>query len=866
MRRFLSLALAMASFATSPLSAQGWTLNTAYEQLALNPRDPYLQYVVLQLARRDGRADEYARRIRSLRPGDGRRGGRQVDLFDLFTGALAVQESLQLDTMRARPAAKPSMEDVDVSTLQGPTVTSHPWKEMLGSHEPKLSPLSGMVPEDFYLVEFRSVSKLLSILESGDLWAVHLFQQVAHDATSYDGAGRIRRQLAIETTRLLRPFYDRFVDEIGACGSDLYLREGSDMTLLFRLSQPLLFQARMNQFLATALKTNKGAVREDGKLLDVPFVHVRTPDRSVHVFSAYPRKNLHVRSNSKAALARVLAAIAGKGEDGKPVKRLADTDEFRYIRHLLPYQAPEEDGFIYLSDPFIRRIVGPTVKLTEQRRMVCYNHLRMIGHAALLYRSEQGENAKSLAALDETRCTPGSFGAGRLACPDGGKYRLGASGLCGVCSHHGTADALRPGIEIPVRRVSTGEATGYRSFVTEYSRYWRQFFDPIAIRLRVTPKSYRIETLVLPLIDNSVYTMLAETLGGPPEPLEATPVPTTNIFTVAFKLDKERLVGSGVGEFLSGMQGRRSGAIEPEETMSFLEKGVGNQVALNVCDARPMFDFSLPSFMGRAFGSFNRNPLQDEALWISFLVTSLNAPVYLSIPVVDAKIVDGFLAKLERDLVKLPHARGRNWWDPEFDTYRLPDRNGCVIRSTSIGFGPVKWRLFWARIGDGLYIASKKSVLDSIMGARPVANGPKGHTMIRIRPKHWARVLTDFQLGWAENNRLACLNNVGPITGVARSLGSVQADSILSTACEIHGASLFCPEGGDYKWAANARVITCSVHGTPAAPRQPVAPSLDSDLGRLLARFKGLTATLTFLPEGLRAVVEIEHSGLIGGR
>ena len=162
MRRFLILALAMASFAASPLSAQGWTLDTAFEQLARSPRDPYLQYLVLQLARRDGRVDEYAHSIRSMSRQDWRRERDQVDLFDLFTGALAVQESLQLDTMRARPAVMSSKEEVDVATLQGPTVTSHPWKKMLGAHEPKLSPLSGMVPEDFYLVEFRSVSGRLA--------------------------------------------------------------------------------------------------------------------------------------------------------------------------------------------------------------------------------------------------------------------------------------------------------------------------------------------------------------------------------------------------------------------------------------------------------------------------------------------------------------------------------------------------------------------------------------------------------------------------------------------------------------------------------------------------------------------------------
>ena len=184
---------------------------------------------------------------------------------------------------------------------------------------------------------------------------------------------------------------------------------------------------------------------------------------------------------------RVLAAIAGKGADGKPVRRLADTDEFKYIRHLMPRGAAEEDGFIYLSDPFIRRIVGPVVKLTEQRRLICYNHLRMLGHAALLYRGEKGEYPASIATLEKAKCTPG----GQFACPDGGEYRLGKSGQHGVCTHHGAAHALRPGIEIPVQRVTAEEAAGYTSFVRNYSLYWRTFFDPIAIRLRIESSEVR---------------------------------------------------------------------------------------------------------------------------------------------------------------------------------------------------------------------------------------------------------------------------------------------------------------------------------------------------------------------------------------
>src|ERR671935_2781354 len=105
-----------------------------------------------------------------------------------------------------------------------------------------------------------------------------------------------------------------------------------------------------------------------------------------------------------------------------------------YIRTLMPRGAKEEDGFIYLSDPFIRRLVGPQLKLTERRRVLCYNHLRMIGHAALLYRTQHGKVPGSLEELAKAGCAPGEFGKGDLVCPDGGRYALADDGLTGTCS------------------------------------------------------------------------------------------------------------------------------------------------------------------------------------------------------------------------------------------------------------------------------------------------------------------------------------------------------------------------------------------------------------------------------------------------
>ncbi|MBS0265130.1 MAG: DUF1559 domain-containing protein [Planctomycetes bacterium] len=1111
-----------------------YTLETALEQLRLYPKDASLQYITLQLARREGRLPEVFtefERIASDRlPVNGRRG--DIDLFSIFTGALAVQESLQLDTMRGpqpradrmpgagQPApnlrgirngflgvVKEGLKDlVDVASLPGPTIKSHPWEQMLGGQHPDVGQLSKLVPDDYFFAEFRSLNKCLDVLDSGDLWAKHLLHQTAGEARSQQVGDRLKRQLAVESNPLVRPFYDLVVEDVAFTGSDLFFNEGSDLTLLFRFKQPEVFKARMQGFLDSAEKSDKFVQRTTGQYQGVDYIHLSNYDRTVHVYSAYPQPNLHVRSNSLTALQRVLNSIQGKTPEGAVVRRLGDTPEFQYIRTLMKRGDPAEDGFLYLSDPFIRRLVGPTLKLTERRRVLCYNHLRMIGHASLLYQSEHDHSPDSLAILEKTQCAPGLFGTGDLACPDHGKYTLTADGTAGVCSVHGQAHNLVPCCEHPVTRVTREEATEYQAFLNAYNNYWRTFFDPIAIRIQATPEQYRLETIILPLIDNSIYQGLATALGGTPEPLDGLPVPPRNIFSLNFRLDKTNLAAlAGITDtapdtasdtaaaqpqaddarrvanlrqiavalhnyhdaygrfpatairspegkpllswrvallpylenadlyqefhlnepwdsehnkkliermpavfrtlpakaesphrtsylapvgptlmFTGDKEGTKiasvtdgtsntlllvqaddehavtwtkpddlvvdlkkpaanlaqhtntghlvllaDGAVAhlraeiPQETLAalftrngsevvdlsspnivydrgpensgarpfwlwglseeqlarlnvprLLLKGLGNQVGLHAYDSTPTFDFNLPAFLGEALGTFSRRgpALNNEILPISFLIASLNAPVYASFAVQDTTIVDDFLGRLDRMLAQIARQPpDRGWFRIQNDFYRYQGTQGHDVRCQSLGFGPVKFRLFWARIGQNLYISSKAHILDDLAAAdqavqkagtagAPKPGGPVGHGLFAIRARNWDQVLPDYRLGWAENNRHACLDNLGPLTTAARANSVLRSGpEVCRCADQLHGVHFFCPDGGHYELDAAGRGMTCSAHGSAQTPRQGAAPAKDQALGKLLSTFTGLEATLTFLEDGLHAVVTIRR-------
>jgi hypothetical protein len=135
-------------------------------------------------------------------------------------------------------------------------------------------------------------------------------------------------------------------------------------------------------------------------------------------------------------------------------------------------------------------------------------------------------------------------------------------------------------------------------------------------------------------------------------------------------------------------------------------------------------------------------------------------------------------------------------------------------------------------------------------------------------------VLADYRLGWAENEREACLNNLGPLSNVSRALaarapgggdaapapnGEERSRAVVELAGRLHAAHYFCPEGGAYEVAPDGLNVSCTVHGGALAPRQTTAPSERSPAGRTMRALSGATATLTFTQEGLHAVVTVDR-------
>jgi hypothetical protein len=311
-----------------------------------------------------------------------------------------------------------------------------------------------------------------------------------------------------------------------------------------------------------------------------------------------------------------------------------------------------------------------------------------------------------------------------------------------------------------------------------------------------------------------------------------------------------------------------------------LDQGLGNQIGFHVYDAEPHVDFNLPMFFGDTIRLLNGQSDMDALIGFGlFLLSSANSPAYISLPVQDAALVDDFLDAL--DAVSAALARCKNL-DPfdlgiQADFYRLVHPSKVVIRGNGIQFGPVKWRFFTARIGKAFYIATKQYILEDLIAAEAGRDskkdsGPSAHAMIRVRPENWNKTLADYRLGWSENNRQACLCNLGPLSQVGRTFGVAvkrgeysdalarrHSRDICRLADRLHAVHFFCPEGGDYLLDREGRAVTCSVHGWNQQPRQHAIGHDRADGNTPLRDFGGMTIILTFLDDGLRAVLTIDR-------
>ncbi|MEN8151255.1 MAG: hypothetical protein ABFS86_15675 [Planctomycetota bacterium] len=440
-------------------------------------------------------------RPRNPRPG---RPGEFEDTFAMITGGRALSENLSLDqVMESDPSDDAATVPLD--EIEGVTVAPFDWKARLGDRKPALDPLARCIPADQHALFFPSFDAMVKLVDEADAHGTPVLQWLETSAVDAGTRQRYERQLRLELDGLARTFGPKLVKSVAVTGSDLYLRTGTDVAVIFEAKNVALLDATLKEW-----RAKNGRTPGTGSKARASF-QARLGDGAIVV------------TNSHAQLERLVRTTAGE------VPSLATLDEYRCFRAEYPKDEPET-AFLMITDETLRRWCSPRWRIAASRRTRA---------AAIL--------AEMQARLADGNRDPLEAG-----------FDLGDVTIEGDHVHsglYGTLDSLTPISEMAFDKVTEAERDGYARWKRGYETNWKAYYDPIAARVHLDGDTLDLDLTVLPLQLGSDYEQMI-TLAGDSKirPGAGDPHPQSLLHYI-FAIDRKSKPMKDLGGMSVGMTG-----------------------------------------------------------------------------------------------------------------------------------------------------------------------------------------------------------------------------------------------------------------------------------------------------------------------
>lgn len=765
------------------------------------------------------------------------RGDDNVDLYSVATGSLAIQESLQYRVQLSAGNSK-LKKSIPIQSLVGPKIKSHPFTEMIGNKQSVGFEIDKLVPHDQYYAHFSTISAEIALTDLLDQWGSSLLQSLEVTARDRRVKERILGQLNLQLSSLTKLFGDYVIGDLAITGNDPFINDGSDITVIMNIKNGAIFNQAVIQQQQERQRTQPDALLTKINYQDKEITTFTTKDRSLSSYSI-TLGSYFVVANSLAAIQRVIDSSSGR------IKSLNDAEDYRYMRTIFPGRANEEDGFIYLSDAFIRRVVGAEQKIARLRQLKCIVQLRSIENAALLYRIENPDASITLDKLIKEDW----IDANRLQCESGGEFQLNSEGSV-TCSVHGSLHYLKPLIEIPSVAATNEEAAGYKQFVDQYNQYWRTYFDPVGIRFQVKDR-IEVETCILPLIENSIYDGLRETIGG--ESTSLKPIQQrSSIATLSVKINRK---GDIAKSFLRGLV---SNDLISQENQALVDL-LGDEFSINFCDSSPLV--SINSEMAGQFLVGSRGMFRGDSFFLGILLSAITLPIYVTVDINQPANAD---AALDRYLTAISFSsRYRsNRFMQATEYYTFESYKGIKIRAIVVDLFVVKLRLFTAIVDNRLVVATQRQTLTNLIDQNAqgtiAKREEKGNLLLELRPQAFDLMKQNTSIHWQEKMRETCFTNL-PSTRLLLSRLGVTEDRLANESLKRFGFLPYCPSGGSYQFDKESGAVFCSVHGSLLSSQQPLESNGKEPFINFLESLERLSVVLRFTPEGLYTKVVIKR-------
>lgn len=411
-------------------------------------------------------------------------------------------ESLRIATLRRtnlRTEAKAEAADQ-------PVPAAIPWEPLAApAADPQvdIEPLAKRVPQEWFYIRFGQFENYLWFNrlqeDFGDFSRMITLRGFDPQLTR-----RMQQQLALQLNALAEIFGPTIVADIALIGSDLYLREGAALGVLFQARNALL-GVDLNRQRAAAQEAEK---ERGGKLETVTIAGrevslLSTPDNRVRSFYVADG-DYHLVTSSQALVQRFL-------ELHPETESLGASAEFRHARSVMP-TSREDTIFVYFSAAFFQNLISPQYQIELARRLRAATDLELLQLATWAGRVE-GLPAASVADLMRGGLLPAGFD--RRA--DGSGPVLVDGQLHD--SLRGGRGSFAPIPDVPVRAVTPSEAAEFAAKADYYGTNWKQM-DPLLVGVKrfalQEPNRERlvIEAHVAPFAEDK-YGWLMSLLGPP---------------------------------------------------------------------------------------------------------------------------------------------------------------------------------------------------------------------------------------------------------------------------------------------------------------------------------------------------------------
>lgn len=725
-----------------------------------------------------------------------------VDLFRSFSGSQSIQAPLQFQML----SGGKSMGDLNqhVSDIPGPDLRHHDYGALLEQQKekgalPNPHAISQLIPHDQYMMVFNSVEALTEALDLSFLWGEGVARLFSLRAQDHQLRDKLQEQLMLPRGDIEQLSREDVVGAFAITGGDFFMLEGTDVSVVFELNQPATYD---DQFIRWMEETKEKFPDLDERSFNYRGHQIKayyTANRIVSSFSVRHQEH-QIVSNSHRAVRRILDAVLGDQPN------LSQQLDYQYLTTRLPPSDEASDGYFYASQAFLMRQVAPDSKISEKRRLQCFNNLVMLNNASLFYRLEHGRSPEKLSDLVE-----GKFiDMGKTICPHGGAYAFDSEHDSCTCSLHNRLRYLTPNQELSVLKVSQSEKQQYQQYKLRYSGFWQRLFNPVAVRLKTSPR-VTLETCVLPHLNGSFYRDFQSMVDKNPRTIDLTRIAPSAVASTVLAVGQER-----AADYLKMIPGVNA-ALKTDPTLTDLA-WLGDQVGIHFCDGETALQID-PAFLGDAvpmLGALNAS----QQLLASGAVMATGMPIYATIDVNQPEKAQRLLELMSREVFLQNQPRA--FVATRLDGYRLPDYKDHAVYVFSIQAHAVKLRLHVALVGDQLVAATKPGTLREVIDAAGIEtseSAPSGHMLVRFNRRALAKMYDEVQMYWAEKSRLACHRNTILMYNLHR-LYQTPMDKVPELAKVKYGIRPYCPDHGEYSLDGDSDRCVCSVHGNREFSRQ----------------------------------------------